>query len=76
LKFLKDNHLIPILCNVETLHTILKSTIPPITQSEFQYYEEFRLLKTYEDSVGNNYRYIPTPSEPEMLFHEFVFVLG
>lgn len=76
LKFLRDNHLIPILCNVETLHTILKSTIPPITQSEFQYYEEFKLLKTYEDSVQNNYRYIPSASEPEMLFHEFVFVIG
>jgi len=76
LKFCRDNHLIPHMFNIESLHEILRATVPPITQNEYQYFEEFKLLKIYEESSSKNYRYIPSPSEPEMLFHEFVFVLG
>lgn len=33
-------------------------------------------MKTYEESSSKNYHYEPISGEPEMVFHEFVFVLG
>ncbi len=33
-------------------------------------------MKAYEESSSKNYQYVPSPTEPEMVFHEFVFVLG
>jgi hypothetical protein len=62
--------------NIESLHEILRSTIPPITASEYKYFEEFQLFKLYEDSSLKNFSYVPNSSEPEILFYEFMFILG
>ena len=41
------------------------------------YFDNNKLIKLYEETGNNvNDRYVPNPDEPEMLFHEFVFVLG
>lgn len=76
LKFCRDNHLIPHMFNIESLQEIVKATVPPISQAEYQYFEESKMMKTYEESSSKNYHYEPSPGEPEMVFHEFVFVLG
>lgn len=76
LKLWRDYLLIPKLFNIEQLQDILWATIPPITQSEYLYFDNNKLIKLCEDSGTKNYRYIPNYEEPEMLFHEFVFVLG
>ncbi len=39
LKFCRDNLMIPHMFNVESLHEILRFTIPPITQEEYQYFD-------------------------------------
>ena len=62
--------------NVESLHDVLKSTIPPITQEEYHYFDNFMLVKKYEESDTPNYIYAPTKDEPEIQFHEFIFILG
>ena len=33
-------------------------------------------MKLYEESSSKNYRYVPNYGEPEILLHEFVFILG
>lgn len=76
LKFCRDNHLIPYMFNIESLQENLWASIPPISQEEYQYFDQNRLIKLYEDSGTKDYRYVPNWEEPEMHFHEFVFILG
>lgn len=62
--------------NIESLQENLWASIPPITQDEYQYFDNNKLIKLYEESGTKDYRYIPNRDEPDMLFHEFLFVLG
>jgi len=68
--------MIPHMFNVESLHDVLKSTIPPITQEEYHYFDNFMLVKKYEESDTPNYIYASNKDEPEIQFHEFIFILG
>jgi hypothetical protein len=63
--------------NIESLVDIVWSIIPPITKLECEYFENTnQLLKNYEESNLKNYTYTPNPTDPEMLLHEFIFILG
>lgn len=78
LKLCRCNHLLPGTLNVESLHTFIEQTIPPITQKEYEYLIEKKvLLRIYnEDTNPQQTTCEPIEGEPGLLFHEFIFLLG
>ena len=78
LKLCRCNHLLPGTLNVESLHMFIEQTIPPITQKEYEYLVEKKvLLKIYnEDTNPQQTTCEPLNGEPGLLFHEFIFLLG
>jgi len=78
LKLCRCNHLLPGTLNVESLHMFIEQTIPPITQKEYEYLVEKKvLLRIYnEDTNPQQTTCEPIDGEPGLLFHEFIFLLG
>jgi len=55
----------------------MKSTIPPLTGGEFQFFEHNELVATYEgDKNYHNTHVEPLENEPGLLLHEFILLLG
>jgi len=55
LKFCRDNLLIPYSFNIESLQDNLRASIPPITQDEYLYFDNNKLIKLYEESGTKDY---------------------
>lgn len=83
LKLCRYNHMIPGVFEIEKLEKFLAATLPPISIGEEKFYKENSLSKAYDadpnyqttqvepklDSQGEKF-------EPELHFHEFVFLLN
>lgn len=55
----------------------MKATIPPLTGSEFQFFEQNELVQAYEgDKNYQNTQVEPLENEPGLLLHEFILLLG
>ena len=55
----------------------MKSTIPPLTGAEFQFFEQNELVQAYEsDKNFQNTQCEPLENEPGLLLHEFILLLG
>jgi hypothetical protein len=52
LKLARIKFLIPHMFNVETLQEFMKSTIPPMTGDEYNFFELNEIIKTYEQDKG------------------------
>lgn len=78
LKMCRKIELIPSCCNIESLQQLIKQTITPMTNEEYEYLIEKRmLLKLYHEDVNPQSSHCePQPGEPGLLFHEFIFLLG
>ena len=83
LKLSRYHKLIPHVFNIEALHDYVEQTIPPITQGEYDYYENKRLIQEYnEDKNFQTTMVDPIVNEkgeaiePALHFHEFLFLLG
>lgn len=63
--------------NIEDTQTYLKATIPPVTSQEYQFFENNEIIRFYEaDMTAPNSTCEPQIGEPNLLFHEFVFLLS
>jgi hypothetical protein len=63
--------------HVESLQDFMKSTIPPLTGAEFQFFEANEIVAAYEsDKNFQTTLCEPMESEPGLLFHEFILLLG
>lgn len=78
LKMCRILHLIPNALNIESLQELLKQTITPMTNEEYDYLEERKeLFKTYaDDSNPASSKCYPKEGEPGLYFHEFTFLLA
>ena len=77
LKLCRHKFLIPHMFNVESLQSFLKATIPPLSKEECDFFDNNDIIRAYEQD--KNYQTTlcePLDSEPGLLFHEFIFLLG
>mmetsp|Transcript_6121 Transcript_6121/g.10391 ORF Transcript_6121/g.10391 Transcript_6121/m.10391 type:complete len:401 (+) Transcript_6121:548-1750(+) len=83
LKLCRYNHLIPHLFNIESLEVFMEQTLPPITNGEYEFYEKQKLSEAYNDDKNFQTTMVEPmvnqkdeAMEPELHFHEFLFLLG
>ena len=73
----KAKLLIPHMFNIEDMQSYLKSTIPPLTSEEYQFFENNDIIRFYEQDMTHPVvNCEPMIGEPTLLFHEFVFLLA
>lgn len=77
LKMCKKKELMPHALNIESLEQLIKQCITPMTNEEYEWLVENKMLyKIYrEDNNPDSYNK-PDPSEPGLLFHEFIFLMA
>ena len=83
LKLCRYNYLIPHLFNIEALHNFVEQTLPPTTSGEYEFYEKKKLCEAYNEDKNYQTTMVEPmedergePMEPELHFHEFLFLLG
>lgn len=83
LKLCRYNYLIPHLFNIEALHNYVEQTLPPTTSGEYDFYEKQKLCEAYNEDKNYQTTMVEPmedergePMEPELHFHEFLFLLG
>ncbi|CAI2359845.1 unnamed protein product [Moneuplotes crassus] len=77
LNFCKDYFLIPHMFNVEVLEGILFSILTPLHVEESEYFTDHKLVGQCEGDkkkISSSYEFIS--GEPEILLHEFLFIIG
>lgn len=76
----KQRNIIPNYINVETLNDFLGATIPPLTGDEYEYFNQFQVVKDYEtDPVvkgDKRKQIVPNKNEPYLQYHEFLMLVG
>ena len=77
-KMCKIKQLVPHRNNIESLNQLIKQIITPMTNDEFNYFEEEKMLiKVYEhDQNPERSKINPIDNEPGLLFHEFILLLA
>ena len=77
-KMCKIKQLIPNRCNVESLRCYIAQIITPMTNEEYTYFEEEKMVqKTYdEDQNPERSKINPKEGTPGLLFHEFIILLA
>lgn len=78
LKMCRLKQLIPHSLNIERLNQLIRQCITPMTNEEYEYLVENRMLiKVYEKDMNPETSHCePSPGEPGLLFHEFIFLLA
>lgn len=77
LKLCRIKTLMPNMFHVEALQDFMKSTIPPLTGDEFLFFENNEIMLEYEkDKNFETTPVEPLETEPGLLFHEFVLLIG
>jgi len=77
LKLTKKLRLIPEMFPIEDLDRHLMATVPPVTSEEYRFFKESQIVSFYEQDMDNRVVLCePTLGEPNLLFHEFVFLLA
>ena len=76
-KLCKICQLVPHGINIEGLHEQVKKIISPMTEDEYDFIEEKKMIFTvYTDDQNPDSSINPQANEPGLLFHEFIFLLA
>jgi len=78
LKMCRLKQLIPHSLNIESLNQLIRQCITPMTNEEYEYLVEKRMLiHVYDNDLSPETSHCePLPGEPGLLFHEFIFLLA
>ena len=77
LKMCRKKELMPHSLNIESLQQLIKQCITPMTNEEYEYLiEKKMLLEIYNRDNNPDSHCEPQPGEPGLLFHEFIFLLA
>ena len=76
-KMCRKKELMPTCLNIESLQQLIKQCITPMTNEEYEYLVEKKMLdKVYRNDNNPDSHCEPMPGEPGLLFHEFIFLLA